>query len=252
MENIPHLDALFCDLNITANPLLISAVGAGGKTSTLLWLARAFRQAGRRVLLTTTTHMYLPQHLPVIFCRDPLALPPEVWQSPLQACFSAWLPEVGKTKGFMPEQLDALLAEGNVDVVLVEADGAHGFAIKAPNEHEPCIPLSCCCVVAVTGAGMLGNVLGPATVHRWPFFSRITGAAAGDRLNWSMLHRLIQHSQGAFKGAPSGCRRIWLLNQFSQNENLQEGELFISDALDAIWAGSVQENRAITCRRVRK
>ncbi|ATF92576.1 selenium cofactor biosynthesis protein YqeC [Cedecea neteri] len=252
MENIPQLDTLFCDLNVTANPLLISAVGAGGKTSTLLWLARAFQQAGRRVLLTTTTHMYLPQHLPVTFCRDPLALPSEVWQSPLQACFSAWLPEVGKAKGFTPAQLDDLLTARNVDVVLVEADGAHGFAIKAPTKHEPCIPLSCCCVVAVTGADMLGKALGPATVHRWPLFSRITGADTGDKLNWSMLHRLIQHSEGAFKGTPPGCRRIWLLNQLSQNENLQQGELLISEAVDAIWAGSVQDSPAITRRRVRK
>ncbi|WP_071842914.1 selenium cofactor biosynthesis protein YqeC [Cedecea neteri] len=252
MENIPHAGVLFCDLNVTVGPLLISAVGAGGKTSTLLWLARVLQQAGRRVLLTTTTHMFLPRHLPVTFCRDPLALPAEVWQSPLQACFSAWLPNVGKVKGFTPAQLDALLAAGNVDVVLVEADGAHGFAIKAPNEHEPCIPLSCCCVVAITGAGMLGKALGPATVHRWPFFSRITGSSEGDRLNWPMLHRLIQHPQGAFKGTPPGCRRIWLLNQLSQNENLQEGDLLTGGAVDVIWAGSVQENQAITRRRVRK
>ncbi|MGL5698333.1 MAG: selenium cofactor biosynthesis protein YqeC [Kluyvera sp.] len=252
MENIPHVEALFCDLNATASPLLISAVGAGGKTSTLLWLARLFQQAGRRVLLTTTTHMFLPEHLPVMFCRDPLSLPAGVWQRPLQACFSAWLPDVGKVKGFTPAQLDALLAAGNVDVVLVEADGAHGFAIKAPNEHEPCIPLSCCCVVAVMGAGMLGKALGSTTVHRWPLFSRITDATPDDRLDWPMLHRFVQHPQGAFKGIPLGCRRIWLLNQLSQNENVQEGELLIRGTVDAIWAGSVQESQAITRRRVRK
>lgn len=252
MENIPYVDELFCDLNAGASPLLISAVGAGGKTSTLLWLAEIFMQAGRRVLLTTTTHMWVPESLPTLICRDPLALPASNWQRPVQACFSSWLADTGKVKGYSPETLDALIAQGQVDVVLVEADGAHGFALKAPDEHEPCIPQCSCCVVAVMGAGMLGKMLGPASVHRWPLFSAITGAAQGDRLTWPMLHRLISHPQGAFKGAPDGCRRIGLLNQISQNENLQMELLMVETNVDALWAGAVQARPAITRRRVRK
>jgi hypothetical protein len=41
----------------------------------LLWLAELFVQAGRRVLLTTTTHMSLPEQMPVVICRDPGRLP---------------------------------------------------------------------------------------------------------------------------------------------------------------------------------
>lgn len=249
MENIPHVDELFCDLNANASPLLISAVGAGGKTSTLLWLARLFQQTGRRVLLTTTTHMWMPASLPTLICRDPLALPGSIWQRPIQACFSSWLADKGKVKGFSPEMIDALISQQLVDVVLVEADGAHGFALKAPDEHEPCIPQSSCCVVAVMGAGMLGKTLGPAAVHRWPLFSRITGAVEGDRLTSPMLQRLIRHPQGAFKGAPVGCQRILLLNQLSQNENLQMDNLITQNAVEVIWAGEVQAQPAITRRR---
>ncbi len=252
MENIPHLDDLFCDLNANASPLLISAVGAGGKTSTLLWLARLFSEAGRRVLLTTTTHMWLPASLPCLICRDPLVLPANIWQRPILTCFSSWIADTGKVKGFSPETIDALILQGLVDVVLVEADGAHGFALKAPDEHEPCIPQSSCCVVAVMGAGMLGKKLGPAAVHRWLLFSRITGAVEGDRLTWEMLQRLIRHPKGAFKGAPAGCKRIGLLNQLSQNENLQIDNLITQNAVEAIWAGAVQAQPAITRRRVRK
>lgn len=250
MENIPHVDTLLCDLNATASPALIVAVGAGGKTSTLFWLAELFAQAGRRVLVTTTTHMLMPHGVPVTLCRDPNLLPAAFWRRPLQTCFSTWLPEAGKVRGFTPQQLDSLMARGLADIVLVEADGAHGFALKAPDEHEPCIPQSCCCVVAIMGAGMLGKSLGPASVHRWPLFSRITGAMPGEPLSWPMLHRLIQHPDGAFKGAPTGCRRIWLLNQLSQNENVQSGNLIMGKDVDAIWAGSVQQRPAITRRRV--
>ncbi|EDU7996300.1 putative selenium-dependent hydroxylase accessory protein YqeC [Salmonella enterica subsp. diarizonae] len=252
MENIPHLQSLFCDLGVHDGPLLISAVGAGGKTSTLMWLAQRFCAVGRRVLLSTSTQMYLPASLPVLFCRDPLVLPAAAWQRPLLACYSSWLAPAGKVRGFTPQQLDALVAAGQVDVILVEADGAHGFALKAPNEHEPCIPQSCCCVIAVMGAWRLGQNVGPATVHRWPLFSRITGAAPDTALSWTMLHRLIAHPQGAFKGVPPSSRRILLLNQLSQNENLPEKAFLQHWEIDALWAGAVQELPAITRRRTRE
>jgi len=254
MENIPLADTLFCDLGVFAGPLIISVVGAGGKTSTLFWLAQQFQQAGRRVLLTTTTHMFLPERCPTLLCRDLRQLPAAVWKMPLQACFSAWLADVGKVRGFAPAMLDALLLEADVDVMLVEADGAHGFALKAPNEHEPCIPYRSSCVIAVTGGQMLGQKVGPENVHRWPLFSRITGATPGVVLDLTMLRRLIQHPQGAFKNAPAGGRRVWLLNQISQNENLPDSAfrpLLAQGDVDAVWMGAVQENPAVTRRVVR-
>ncbi|MGU0044142.1 hypothetical protein ACVXHA_24560 [Escherichia coli] len=30
------------------------------------------------------------------------------------------------------------------DVILIEADGSRGMPLKAPDEHEPCIPKSSC------------------------------------------------------------------------------------------------------------
>ncbi|XNM47372.1 hypothetical protein ACLK15_16625 [Escherichia coli] len=41
----------------------------GGKTSLLFWLAELLQASGRRVLITTTTHMFMPtSHWPVVFC----------------------------------------------------------------------------------------------------------------------------------------------------------------------------------------
>lgn len=254
MENIPQDDVLFCDLGALTGPLIISIVGAGGKTSTLFWLAERFQLAGRRVLLTTTTHMFLPGRGRTLLCRDPRQLPATVWRAPQLACFSAWLTDAGKARGFSPAVLDALLQETGVDVVLVEADGAHGFALKAPNEHEPCIPSHSSCVIAVTGGQMLGQNVGPENVHRWPYFSRITGATPGAPLDLPMLSRLVQHPQGAFKNTPANARRIWLINQTSQNENLPDSAfrpLLAQGDVDAVWMGAVQENPAITRRVVR-
>lgn len=251
MENIPQNSLLLSDVDAAVGPTLISVVGAGGKTSTLFWLAHCLQQAGRRVLITTTTHMYLPDACPVVVCGDPCRLPARVWQQPLVACFTAWLAGKGKVRGFSAQTLDALAVHAGIDVILVEADGAHGFAIKAPAEHEPCIPLTSCSVIAVTGAQLIGQPLGPDTVHRWPLFSRLTGAQQGDRLDFALLRRLVSHPQGAFKGAPVGSRRIWLLNQISHNENAATralSGLLAEGAVDAIWMGAVRENPAITRR----
>ena len=48
-------------LQIPPSARCICAVGAGGKTSLLYELAEEYRQKGKRVLLITTTKMYLPE-----------------------------------------------------------------------------------------------------------------------------------------------------------------------------------------------
>lgn len=82
---------------------------------------------------------------------------------------------IGKARGFSPDAIDALARRAECDVVLVEADGARGMPLKAPDEHEPCMPESSCCVIAVMGAHLLGKNVGAEQVHRWPQFAGITG-----------------------------------------------------------------------------
>lgn len=59
-ENIKDNAELFFDLGAQSRPSVISVVGAGGKTSTIFWLAQLFHASGRRVVVTTTTQMFLP------------------------------------------------------------------------------------------------------------------------------------------------------------------------------------------------
>ncbi|WP_312817196.1 selenium cofactor biosynthesis protein YqeC [Atlantibacter subterraneus] len=252
-KNIPDTDVLLCDVSAFATPAIISLIGAGGKTSTLFWLAGLFCHSGRRVLITTTTQMYLPDpSCPVTLCRDPARLPAERFQSPLMACFSGWNTARNKVRGFAPEIIDRLIAQQDLDVILIEADGARGFAIKAPAEHEPCIPQSSSCVIGVTGGNLFGKPVGPDNVHRWTHFAAITGLSAGDQLDLPAMRRLVQHPQGLFKGAPPGCRRIWFINRVSQYENQQTlKEMLEATNVDAIWQGAVQETPPVTRRVVR-
>lgn len=248
--------SLFFDLGAQKGPTVISIVGAGGKTSTLFWLAHLFQLSGRRVFITTTTHMFLPdQDWPILFCRDPAGLPRHALMQPFITCFQSWKASLGKVRGFAPGAIDALARRSECDVVLVEADGARGMPLKAPDEHEPCIPESSCCVIAVMGGHLLGKSVGADRVHRWPQFAEMTGLTEGAPLSLEALVRLVQHPQGAFKNAPPASRRVWFLNRFSQSENaIDERELIqpLSEGdVQAIWLGNAQETPAIARRFVR-
>ncbi|HHU0691412.1 selenium cofactor biosynthesis protein YqeC [Citrobacter sp. Marseille-Q3906] len=256
MKSIIDPAMLFIDLGAKKHPAVISVVGAGGKTSLLFWLAQLFQSSGRRVLITTTTHMFLPDSCwPVIFCRDPVMLPHVSLTSPVSFCFNRWKAQSGKAQGFAPDVIDALAQRPECDVILVEADGSRGLPLKAPDEHEPCIPQSSCCVIAVMSGHLLGTIIDAENIHRWPQFADITGLTSGSTLQFSDLVSLVRHPLGAFKNVPSGCRRVWFINRFSQCENvIVQSELLKplqQHDVEAIWLGDIQENPAIARRFVK-
>ncbi|GAJ68464.1 hypothetical protein MA13_contig00011-0018 [Edwardsiella piscicida] len=246
---IPELQDVLRDCHAETGPLLISLIGAGGKTSALRWLARAFAERGQRVMVTTTTRMYLPDTLPTLFCHQPAALPADALRAAITACFATWDPVQGKVRGFTPAQIDALSQCRLADVILVEADGAHHLAMKAPAGHEPCIPERSHCVIAVSGGQTLGHPVGAQNVHRWPLFAARSGLAEGERLDMAAMSRFIRHPNGMFKGVPDGARRVWLINRFYQSDNVTDASLYalLNDGtLDAVWLGAVREQPPIT------
>ena len=251
MVNVPEPLNSICDekKSFSQKTAVISLVGAGGKTSTLFWLAREFIGMGKRVIVTTTTQMYLPEeNMPVLFCRSPNMLPGAAFPVPAVACFAGWNQENRKVLGFSSQQIDALAKRNIADVLLVESDGSRGFPLKAPALHEPCIPESSHFVIALTGGQTIGQPIGPQNVHRWPLFSAITGLQQGERFGTEALTHFINHPQGMFKQAPSQARRIWLINQCSHLENINgilPGILASTD-IDAIWLGAVREFPPIT------
>lgn len=89
MKSIVDPSALFIDLGAQKRPTVISVVGAGGKPA-CFWLAELLQTRGRRVLITTTTHMFMPKsHWPVVFCRDPAMLLHASLTSPFHFVFTA-------------------------------------------------------------------------------------------------------------------------------------------------------------------
>ena len=232
-------------------PSVVSLVGAGGKTSTLFWLAQALACSGQRVLVTTTTRMFRPEPR----CGATLLIEPERAQrlaalgdmpsTPgVVALFSHFDPSQGKVMGCEPDEIDELKSMAVADVILVEADGARHCALKAPAAHEPCLPRGSNTVIALTGGAPLGCPANPANIHRWPQFSAITGLCAGDPINQTALGRLLAHPEGMFKNAPAQAARHWLVNtQGALDASVPAllGQLVHDHrSLDGGWIGNMQ------------
>ncbi|MFQ2064586.1 selenium cofactor biosynthesis protein YqeC [Aeromonas sp. R5-4] len=264
--SLPHVVAVaFPDIDPLLNPLtknidshttLISLCGAGGKTSTLFWLAEYFYKQGKRVLITTTTRMFLPapsHYRELIIETDPVrqltrcqALPDE---PTLVALFSHIDQASGKVAGPTPQQIDLIKGQQRFDLILVEADGAHHKLLKVPALHEPCIPHQSDWVIALLGGAMVGANAEPAQIHRWAELQALCGIEAGDPLDWALFHQLLSHPEGLFKGTPARARRIWFINGDYQNEASWLAELIKLQSrhpeIHAIWQGAVRESPPI-------
>jgi len=231
-------------------PQLVSLVGAGGKTSTLFWLANALYQRGARVLITTTTCMQFPDPrlgAQCIFAPDfatRLARLNALDKGPgVTALFSVVDERLQKVAGCLPLEVNALKAAGVADVILVEADGAKHLALKAPAEHEPCIPASSDVVIALTGGDALLRPAQAENIHRWPIFSALTGIKEGEILDAVVFECLLRHPLGMFKNTPAGARRHWLINgqstvspaALAMLESFELAPL----ALDGVWLGDM-------------
>jgi len=141
-----------------------------------------------------------------------------------------------KALGVDPTLPARLLARGDVDYVLVEADGSRMRPVKAPAGHEPVIPAEATLVVPVAGLDALERPLGEAA-HRAEIVQRLLveeplrGAssdferASGDdqRLTPSALARLLAHPEGGLKSVPPGARVVSFLNKAEDEGRLAAG-----------------------------
>jgi probable selenium-dependent hydroxylase accessory protein YqeC len=207
-------ESLIAAFALTEHRRIIALVGAGGKTSLMYALARAFVLRGGRVVTTTTTRI----------------LPPETAESPVLILLKDF-PDLTVVSNRIDHlrhvTLGAELHDGKVrglsvlpqpllkaaDHFLIEADGARGKSIKAPAEHEPVIPPSADIVIPVIGLDALGLPISPETVFRLERFLEITGTISRARLRARDLARLLLHPLGSVKNVPKSAVVVPFLNK---------------------------------------
>lgn len=195
-------------------PWTIALVGSGGKSSALQTLADEAAAAGQRVLISTTTRMWLP----------PLEIPLVETISDAEVVWSAGRPawagqpaEPGKMAGLSPEILQNMASQA--DLVLVEADGSRGLPCKVPALYEPVIPSWSDQIVVVAGLSAVGQPIA-AVAHRPELVCKMLNTERQHVLTTKDLAILI--ALGYLKPLQqAGFREIAvLLNQADQPEQL--------------------------------
>ncbi len=226
MDRLP-LEALFAG-NV---PQMTALVGAGGKSTLMYALAERLVALGRRVVCTTTTKIFPPEDgVPLLLLETETpaeslsgaslsARFPERLVAVREALRDGWcvvadrlLPEVGKLAGLTPQVLAALAQALPEVVFLVEADGAARKPLKAPAPHEPVWPEAPDCCVAVIGLDSVGCPLDDAHVHRAVLACAVAGQEPGTPVTPLTLARLVNASEGLFRGYPA-CRRLVFVNK---------------------------------------
>lgn len=201
----------------------VGLVGSGGKTTTLFQLARELSPA----LLATSTHLgrwqISPSHKHLTWQADTPRPEMDALLEEGSLIVTAALNEANaRFGGLTPAQLrelQALAREKNISL-LIEADGSHHRALKAPAEHEPALPEFVDTVIVVAGLGGLDKPLDGQTVHRPEIFSKLSGLRHGKNIYPEAVVRVLSHPEGGLKNIPGGARKVALLTQ-AETEYLQ-------------------------------
>ena len=140
------------------NSRIISFVGAGGKTTAMYTLAAAFAARGLKTLVTTTTHIEMPDK--TLWAKNEEEVR-RLWQSGSYAVVGtepgAEGAEIKKITGL--SEPERSLYFDMAEVVLIEADGAKRMPCKVPAAHEPVILKECDTVIGVMGIRSVGRPL---------------------------------------------------------------------------------------------
>lgn len=210
--------------------LVVSFVGGGGKSTAMWTLARELKEAGEKVLVTTTTKIFWPeegQADKVLLSNKCGQLKKLLAEAPGGKIITAGTTKKSeKLHGILPGQVCELKKLKNI-TILVEADGSARKPFKAPAEYEPVVPDCTDVIVAVVGLDILGRALTEENVHRLKQVKEITGLHEGDIIGPKAIAKVLVSPCGYRRQdiIPEGSRWIVLLNKMDKckdEEKLRE------------------------------
>jgi probable selenium-dependent hydroxylase accessory protein YqeC len=184
---------------------IVTAVGAGGKSSLLFTLMEEWREAEIKHLLTTTTKMSYEQvasYGPIIsddFYKGIKLTAAALRRKDSAAWFSRRSGD--KVVGLYPDWVDKIFETEYVQNILVEGDGANRGLIKAAGGHEPVVPSNSQTTIGILNLSALGKPLLAPVVHRLFRVSQLLGKQMGERIVPNDIGVLAGHPNGIFKGS---------------------------------------------------
>lgn len=199
---------------------MICLVGAGGKTSCMTWLARACAKAGKKVLVTTSTHIMMPEQ----YYGDQMDEVEALWAAGHFAIIGT---DTNHYKLSAPPEGLFQEAAALADVVLVEADGANRLPCKIPAAHEPVILDDCDLVIGVMGMTAIGKPM-KDVCFRFDAVGDWLNASEDDVLSEELAARILSDPRGTRKFT-EGKEYIAILNQCDDELLLSHGMAIAED-----------------------
>lgn len=202
---------------------IICFVGGGGKTSLIYWLAEQSAKAGKKTIVSTTTHILRPQ-----YCfADTEAAVLDLWSKGHYAVIGT-LDSANKEKLVFPRQDFYENIKEKADLILLEADGAKRLPCKIPAEHEPVIVPECDLIIGLMGMSALEKRISESC-FRFDTNGTWLDLAKDTVIDEVIAAKILSSEKGTRKNV--GDREyIVVLNQ-CDNENLLKRAQTIADKL---------------------
>lgn len=201
-------------------PRVICLAGAGGKTTTMYQLADELAEMGKRVLVTTSTHIARPKSGVVLEAEHVGQVTEEAWTEPVLI--------VGRVDGeklAMPEGLgeesQILRLLSICDVILAEADGAACHPLKVPRDGEPVILPRTELLIGCAGLSCIGKTWAETCFR----FEQEGGWLEGKdeaSIRPADLAGILADARGTKKDLPKGCEYRILLNQADDETRVEQ------------------------------
>lgn len=198
------------------NNQIITIVGAGGKTSLMYDIANKLKKFNKRVLITTTTKIYIPEKN---FSDEFLVGSVDIFNAynpPKRSITVSGKDILNKIKyiGFSKEEIEYIHNKNIFDYIIIEGDGAKKKSLKAPKNFEPVVPKITNILLGVIGMDILDKKINKENIYGLEEFLRITEKNINDNVDKDSLIKLIENKNGLFK--LKGNENYLILNKVNQ------------------------------------
>ncbi|SFD30903.1 selenium cofactor biosynthesis protein YqeC [Clostridium uliginosum] len=228
------IEALKIDIN---KKKIISFVGGGGKTSLIYELGNELSKLGKKVIVTTTTHMCMPKSNVVLtgkkddikkllYSKNMITVgmlcdqkDKKFEENKLKNKQTVNCNEEEKLKkisGLTKEMATSLIELA--DFVLVEADGSKRLPLKVPAQHEPVILEGSNLVVGVCGIDAIGKSI-DETCHRSNLVSKFLDTDEQHIINETDIAKILLSENGQKKDVKCDYRVV--VNKIDTREEFE-------------------------------
>lgn len=172
---------------------IISFVGGGGKTTSIYTLAKELSKLGKKVVVTTTTHMHMPGDF-IDFKGDVNEI---IERFKSENLITVGIKDRdGKFVGVGEKIAEKLI--NLCDFLLIEADGARMHPLKAPANYEPVILKNTTMVVGVAGIDSLFKSINEIC-HRPEQVCKVLSKNYNHKINTKDIANILGSEEGQRK-----------------------------------------------------